>query len=202
MTIGQILEMVMGKAACSHAMYGDSTPFSSAFDQEALSQSLKDAGMDEYGDDTLYNPVNGRAMPTKIFMGVCYYQRLKHMTCDKVHSRSNNGPVVLMTRQPSDGRSRSGGLRIGTMEVECLWSHGCASFVKERLMECSDNFAVVVCERCGVMGESNTSTGQFYCRSCRNRVDCAEYRIPYACKLFLQELGAMSIGARFNHAKI
>lgn len=191
--------MVMGKSACSHALYGDSTAFSNAFDLDALTQSMREAGMEEHGDETLYNPVNGQPIPTKIFMGVCYYQRLKHMTCDKVHSRGNNGPVVLMTRQPSDGRSRAGGLRIGTMEVECLWSHGCAAFVKERMMDCSDNFGVVVCTRCGVIGENNRATGQFYCRACRNRVDFEEYRIPYSCKLLLQELGAMNIGARFNH---
>ncbi len=198
MTIGQILEMVMGKAACAMGVYGDATPFNPAFGVDDLMRDLERCGMERHGDETMYNPVTGEKIRTKIFMGVCYYQRLKHMTCDKVHSRGNNGPVVMLTRQPSDGRSRAGGLRVGTMEVECLWSHGCAGFVKERIMECSDNFAVAVCEDCGAIGEAHLAHKHFFCRACNNRTRYSEVRMPYACKLFLQELGAMSIGARIN----
>jgi DNA-directed RNA polymerase II subunit RPB2 len=120
------------------------------------------------------------------------------MVDDKIHSRAASGPVVMMTRQPAEGRAREGGLRLGEMEIECNWAHGTMQFLKERFMECSDNYRVHVCRRCGMMATSvNPEKNIYSCKACKNVNDFAEIRIPYTCKLFLQEIQAMNIGSRF-----
>jgi DNA-directed RNA polymerase II subunit RPB2 len=198
MTIGQLLECVMGKAACVLGTCGDSTPFTGA-SVEGIARVLLQEGMDCYGDQVLHNPVTGVLMPVRIFIGPTYYQRLKHMTCDKIHSRGASGPVVLLTRQPAEGRSREGGLRLGEMEIECNWAHGCMAFLKERIMECSDNYRVHLCKACGRMAVVNPAINLFQCRGCDNTSAFAEVRLPYTCKLLLQELEAMSVGSRLTH---
>jgi len=112
------------------------------------------------------------------------------------NSRAHNGPIVMMTRQPSDGRARQGGLRLGEMELECLWAHGVAQFEKERLMECSDNFRVFICKQCGFMANVNPDKNVHQCLNCKNVIDFSEIRIPYACKLLLQEIQTMGIGCK------
>lgn len=113
------------------------------------------------------------------------------------NSRSNNGPIILLTRQPAEGRCRDGGLRLGEMEVECNWAHGISAFLKERLMECSDNYRVFICKKCGLMANVNPEKNIYNCRNCKNITDFSEIRIPYAAKLLLQEVQTMSLGARF-----
>ena len=119
------------------------------------------------------------------------------MTCDKIHSRNSSGPVVLLTRQPAEGRARDGGLRMGEMEIECNWSHGILQFLKERVMECSDNYRVFTCKQCGMMGIVNPERNIHMCRNCNNNTHFAEVRIPYAAKLLLQEVQTMNIATRF-----
>lgn len=111
MTIGQLLECVMGKACTKLGTYGDGTPFTD-FSVEEVSQALEDNGLERYGNEIMYNSQTGEQIHTDIFIGPTYYQRLKHMTNDKVHSRAANGPVVMLSHQPSEGRARDGGLRI------------------------------------------------------------------------------------------
>ena len=113
------------------------------------------------------------------------------------NSRAANGPVVLLTRQPAEGRARDGGLRLGEMELECQWAHGVMHFLKERFMECSDNYRVFVCKKCGMMANVNPEKSIFNCKRCRNFTSFTEVRIPYACKLLMQEIQTMAIGARF-----
>jgi DNA-directed RNA polymerase II subunit RPB2 len=108
MTIGQLIECIMGKACLHNGTYGDSTPFTDVT-VEKIADILESCGMERYGNEIMYNSRTGTQMNTLIFIGPTYYQRLKHMTADKVHSRSNNGPIVLLTRQPSEGRARDGG---------------------------------------------------------------------------------------------
>jgi DNA-directed RNA polymerase II subunit RPB2 len=196
MTIGQLMECLMGKVGCVLGTCGDSTPFNEV-STEHLARMLLDNGMEPYGNELLHNPHTGHQMPVSIFMGPTYYQRLKHMTADKIHSRAANGPVVLLTRQPAEGRAREGGLRLGEMEIECNWAHGCMAFLKERIMECSDNYRVHICKKCGRMATVNHDTLLFQCRMCEgNTSDFAEVRMPYTCKLLFQELEAMSVGVR------
>ena len=119
MTIGQLLECIMGKAACCLGSIGDATPFRDC-SVEDIAKILEANGIERYGNEVLYDGRTGRQLQTEIFIGPTYYQRLKHMVCDKQHSRGSNGPVVMLTRQPAEGRARNGGLRFGEMERDCL----------------------------------------------------------------------------------
>ena len=196
MTIGQLIECIMGKTCAMLGTYGDATPFNEIV-VEDVAEILEQCGMERYGNEILYNSRTGEQMTTDIFIGPTYYQRLKHMTADKIHSRSSNGPIVLLTRQPSDGRAREGGLRLGEMELEVLESYGALQFLKERIMECSDNYRVFVCRKCGLMAIVNPNKKIYRCNSCKNNTDFAEIRIPYCMKLLLQEVQTMSIATRF-----
>lgn len=197
MTIGQLIECIMGKACTVLGSYGDATPFTDLTVEEVAKVLQDTCGLERYGNEIMYNPRTGEQMTTDIFIGPTYYQRLKHMTIDKIHSRASSGPIVLLTHQPSDGRQREGGLRLGEMEVECNWAHGIQQFLKERMMECSDNFRVYTCKQCGLMATVNKDRNIYSCRNCKNTSNFSEIRIPYACKLLLQEVQTMGIGTKF-----
>lgn len=111
-----------------------------------------------------------------IFLGPTYYQRLKHMVDDKIHSRGR-GPVQILTRQPAEGRSRDGGLRFGEMERDCMIAHGAAHFLKERLFDQSDAYRVHVCEKCGLIAIANLKKNSFECRGCKNKTDIVQVSI-------------------------
>ena len=196
MTIGQLMECILGTACVHYGSFGDATPFTGQT-VEHIGDLLQRAGHSRMGNHVLYNSRTGEQITTTIFMGPTYYQRLKHMVDDKIHSRSSNGPVVLLTRQPAEGRARDGGLRLGEMEIECQWSHGMLHFLKERFMECSDNYRVFTCRKCGMIAVCNPDKKIYSCRACKNITSFAEIRIPYACKLLLQEIHTMGIGAKF-----
>jgi len=125
-----------------------------------------------------------------------FYVRRNGKACWTGNSRAYNGPIVMMTRQPAEGRARSGGLRLGEMELECNWAHGIFHFLKERLMECSDNYRMYVCKQCGFMANVNPERGIYSCKNCKNITDFSEIRIPYACKLMMQEVQTMGIGCK------
>jgi DNA-directed RNA polymerase beta subunit len=118
MTIAQIVETLFGKAACLSGEPVDATPFENC-DTEAVGEVLKKYGFQHEGNEIMISGTTGEMIQAKIFVGVCYYQRLKHLTADKVHARSK-GPVNVLTRQPVEGRSRDGGLRVGEMVNEKL----------------------------------------------------------------------------------
>jgi hypothetical protein len=127
--------------------------------------------------------------------GEVFYVRRNGKPVWTGNSRSS-GPVVLLTRQPAEGRSRDGGLRFGEMERDVMIAHGTTNFLKERMMECSDNFEVYVCRGCGLQGVVNPSRGKFVCTGCANTTDFAQVRTPYAFKLLSQELESMGIVTR------
>ena len=139
--------------------------------------------------------MTGEQLETSIFIGPVFYQRLKHMVRDKVHSR-NIGPMVVLTRQPQEGRSRDGGLRFGEMERDCMISHGSAGMVYDRTYECSDKFEVYVCDYCGLIAIYNNKKNIYHCKTCDNFVSFSRVKIPYACKLLFQELQTMNIVPR------
>lgn len=140
-----------------------------------------------------YNgPVHCLQVPSEIF-----YVRRNGKSCWTGNSRSSSGPIVLLTRQPAEGRARDGGLRMGEMEIECNWSHGIQQFLKERVMECSDNYRVFICKHCGMIATVNPDKGLYSCKPCKNTTNFSEVRIPYAAKLLFQEIQTMGIGARF-----
>jgi DNA-directed RNA polymerase II subunit RPB2 len=195
MTIAQLMETLMGKACCGLGFHGDGTPFNE-ITVEGLSSILRDKlKMEPYGNELLYCGTTGKQMRTNIFMGPCYYQRLKHMVDDKIHSRAS-GPLVMLTRQPAEGRARDGGLRFGEMERDCMIAHGASEFLKERMLEASDNFQSFTCRGCGLLGIVNPGRGVFQCTACSSTTGFSQVRIPYAYKLFLQELEAMNISSR------
>ena len=197
MTIGQLIECVMGKTCCLLGRYGDATPFSKFADKNLknLMDTLQSLGFERAGNEILYNGRTGEQLSTEVFIGPTYYQRLKHMVDDKTHSRPT-GPSVTLTRQPAEGRSRDGGLRCGEMERDCFLAHGAASFCKEILLDKSDHFKAFVCRKCGNFAVVNPVNKKYECRGCNNLTSFTEIRLPYACKLFLQELNTMSIAPR------
>ena len=107
------------------------------------------------------------------------------MVADKQHSRSI-GPMVNLTRQPAEGRSRDGGLRFGEMERDCMCSHGAARFTKERIYDVSDKYSVYVCKKCGMISSYNDKSHVHLCKTCNNRTDFSYVEMPYACKLLFQ----------------
>ena len=141
-----------------------------------ISKALHKCGYQMRGFETMYNGHTGRRLPAMIFLGPTYYQRLKHMVDDKIHSRGR-GPVQILTRQPAEGRSRDGGLRFGEMERDCMIAHGAAHFLKERLFDQSDAYRVHVCEHCGLVAIANLKKNSFECRGCKNKTDIVQVNI-------------------------
>ncbi len=196
MTIAQLLETLLGKLCCEAGAVGDGSPFNDAVSAEQIGDVLQNQyGLEPYSNEILYNGITGRMQEIKVFMGPCFYQRLRHCSQDKIHSRAS-GPLVMLTRQPAEGRAREGGLRFGEMERDCVAAHGVAEFTKERFMECSDMFPCTVCRRCGMLAVANPKEHMMSCARCANTTDFAHVQIPYASKLFLQELESMCITSR------
>ena len=167
---------------------------------KALGQALKDMGYNEWGYEHLYCGITGKKMQCAIFIGPTYYQRLKHLVADKIHSRAR-GPKQLLTRQPPEGRSRDGGLRIGEMERDVIIAHGMSSFLKEKLMETSDAYMVHVCDKCGLFAQKVLDKNVYHCPACNNTTEISKVNIPYAFKLMIQELMSMGIASRIRTKK-
>lgn len=194
MTIGHLVECLLSKVSTLEGSEGDATPFTDVT-VEAISEALKKHNYQQRGFEVMYHGHTGRKLTAQVFLGPTYYQRLKHMVDDKIHSRAR-GPVQILTRQPVEGRSRDGGLRFGEMERDCMISHGVAQFLKERLFDASDAYRVHVCDLCGLMAIASLSKNSFECRSCKNTTQISQIHIPYSMKLLVQELMAMSIAPR------
>jgi len=195
MTIAQLMETLLGRLGCEVGCLGDATPFNKKMTAAGLAEELQARGIEPYSNEVMYCGYTGKQMATSIFMGPCFYQRLKHMVADKIHSRAT-GPLVMLTRQPAEGRARDGGLRFGEMERDVMIAHGASAFLKERMMEASDNFEVHVCKGCGLIGVANRLRNIWNCTGCGNTTEFSQVRIPYAYKLFLQELESMNISSR------
>ncbi len=195
MTIAQLIECILGKSACVLGGYGDATPFNNTDIHDIGDILSEKCGMERHGNEVLYNGMTGKQMNVSVFMGPTFYQRLKHMVEDKIHSRST-GPKVLLTRQPPEGRSRDGGLRFGEMERDCMIAHGTLQFLKERTMDVSDKYKMFICNKCNLTATVNYDEKISNCKKCNNYIDFSEIKIPYGCKLLVQELESMSIAPR------
>jgi DNA-directed RNA polymerase II subunit RPB2 len=192
-----LIECLLGKLSTMTGEEGDATPFTDVSAEE-IQKALHKFGYQRYGNEVMYSGHTGVPLKAKIFMGPTYYQRLKHMVDDKIHSRSR-GPVTMLTRQPMEGRARDGGLRMGEMERDCLISHGTANFLRDRLFVNSDAYRVHVCDSCGYFCTANLKNQTFECRhpACKTSTPTfSQIHIPYACKLLFQELMSMSIAPR------
>jgi DNA-directed RNA polymerase II subunit RPB2 len=194
MTIGQLKETVLGKVLTQLGMCGDGTPFTS-LDIHTICQKLQEQGFDSSGNEIMYNGMTGEQMECSVFIGPVFYQRLKHMVNDKAHSRSV-GPMVRLTRQPAEGRSRDGGFRFGEMERDCMISHGASRFTRDRMYNSSDKYSVHVCNNCGMIAAFNDHNHIHLCLACKNMTDFSKVEIPYTCKLLFQELATMCINPR------
>jgi DNA-directed RNA polymerase II subunit RPB2 len=194
MTIGQLKETLLGKVLVELGLFGDGTSFND-LSVKSISEELLKCGYEAHGNEVMMNGMTGEQHETSIFIGPTFYQRLKHMVNDKQHSRSF-GPMVVLTRQPAEGRARDGGLRFGEMERDCMVSHGASRFTRGRIYDSSDKFSVHVCKKCGMIAAYNNNKEIHYCNTCENRVDFAYVEIPYACKLLFQELLTMNVAPR------
>ncbi len=194
MTIAQLKETLLGKVLLDLGLFGDGTSFGEQ-SIKTISNLLQKLGMERNGNDILYNGMTGEQLETSIFIGPAFYQRLKHMVNDKAHSRSF-GPMVVLTRQPAEGRSRDGGLRFGEMERDCMISHGASRFTKDRIYYSSDSFQVHSCNKCGMFVIFNPDKKIHVCKTCGNRTDFNRIELPYSCKLLFQELISMNIAPR------
>jgi len=195
MTIGHLVECIFAKLCCIDGVLGDASVFI-PIEKETIYNRLTDNGFNKYGNEILYNGFTGNQINTEIFIGPTYYFRLKHMVAEKINSRGV-GKVMGLTRQPTEGRRKGGGLRIGEMERDTVLSHGISNFVKESMMERSDKFCWCVCKRCGTLVAFNVKENINICKNCKND-DVAVIHTPYAFKLFIQELETMGIQPRIN----
>lgn len=190
----QLVECLLGKVSAMTGTEGDATAFTDV-SVDQISARLHSLGYQKFGNEVMYSGHTGRRMNARLFFGPTYYQRLKHMVDDKIHSRGR-GPVQNLVRQPLEGRAREGGLRFGEMERDCMISHGSAYWLKERLCGVSDECTVYICDLCGLIAVSDLDRKVFECRSCRNNTRISCIRIPYAFKLLVQELMAVNVVMR------
>jgi DNA-directed RNA polymerase subunit B len=192
MTIGQVLEGMAALIASIGGSQFDATLFESPHPDE-IAKTLLKYGFHPYAETTMYDGITGRLMPSKIYITPIYYQKLHHLVADKIHARAR-GPVQILTRQPTEGRAREGGLRFGEMERDCIIGHGAALLLKERLLDESDKIEIYICERCGLIADHNNRTGQTQCKVCGTQdTSISKIAVSYAFKLLMQELVSMTI---------
>lgn len=205
MTISKLLDLLLGKHCALTCTDGDGTPFED-YDMVSIEEGLVLLGFNKYGLETMYNGMTGVQFKSKIFMAPTFYQRLKHMVDDKIHSRAR-GPKNLMTHQATEGRTRDGGLRVGEMERDTLIAHGIMRFCKEKFMDNSDAYSAYVCGTCGFFAQRTQrpynkkypqESDSYFCAQCNNYTDIHKILIPYAFKLMIQELRAMCIAPRIR----
>jgi len=194
MTVGKLMELLGGKAGLLKGKFHYGTAFGGSKVKD-ICEELIESGFNYQGKDCLTSGITGESLQAYIYHGPVYYQKLKHMVLDKMHGRST-GPRAVLTRQPTEGRSRDGGLRLGEMERDCLIAYGASMLLVERLMISSDAFNVEVCGLCGLLAYSG------WCHPCQSSRHVSAIRIPYACKLLFQELQSMNIVPRLKLEKM
>jgi DNA-directed RNA polymerase II subunit RPB2 len=201
MTIGMLNEQLLNILCCQTGERGDGTAFRGT-SIEYIADSLEKAGYDRHGRTKMYNGFTGEEYEALVFFGPCYYQRLKHMSRDKDHARSR-GPCVMLSRQPTEGRARDGGLRFGEMERDTILAHGCSEFLRDRLLDNSDPSITTLCGKCGLLAQpaaegTHVRQRTGFCKACGTGDFVKDMRTPFAFRLLLQELQAMQIAVHFD----
>ena len=194
MTVGMMMESICGKAASLRGKRFDG----SAFVGEKMDEvkQVMDAHNFKYsGKEIMYDGRTGKAFPVDVFIGVVYYQKLHHMVADKIHARAR-GQVQMLTKQPTEGRARGGGLRFGEMERDCLIAYGASMILKDRLLDESDKSDVYVCERCGLVAYHDVKQRKYVCRVCGDKAKVSSVSVAYAFKLLLQEMQSLNVAPR------
>jgi DNA-directed RNA polymerase beta subunit len=200
MTIAQLLEMITGKITSISGKFYKATAFSEP-SFSSLTDSLSKLGFERHGNQVLCDGFTGKMMKSQVFMGPSFYHKLRHMSDDKIHMRAR-GQMQLLVRQPAEGRSRNGGLRLGEMEQSCIITHGMSYFLREKLFINSDNFSCSVCKKCGLIGPFPIDKEQvgekIFCKNCQEIEVSTNIKLPYAAKLLIQELMACNISPRIK----
>jgi len=193
MSVGYLIELLAGKVAAISGKEVEGTAFSGTSIEE-LERHMKNLGFRFDGKETMYDPISGKMMKAKIFIGNIYYLKLKHMVSNVMHARAS-GKVQLLTRQPIEGRARGGALRLGEMEQQALVAHGASLLLKERYD--SDKVLVYVCNNCGNLAVKDYIKNKVTCLLC-NSNEAEPVEISYAFKLLLEELQGMHILTKFD----
>ena len=196
MTVGMMMESITGKAAALRGSKFDG----SAFVGEKLDQVrnvMEESGFKYSGKEVMYDGRTGKPFPVEVFIGVVYYQKLHHMVADKIHARSR-GQVQMLTKQPTEGRARGGGLRFGEMERDCIIAYGASMILKDRLLDESDKTTIFVCERCGLVAYHDVKQRRYICRVCGDKGKVSTVSVAYAFKLLLQEMQSLNITPRLT----
>jgi DNA-directed RNA polymerase beta subunit len=193
MTVGYLMDVLGGKVAALSGRVVDASAFSGET-IDSLENNLKKLGFRADGKEVMYNGITGQRMPVKIFVGNMFYLKLKYMVADKMHARAS-GKIALLTRQPIEGRSRGGALRLGEMEQEALVGHGASLLLKERYD--SDKVVINICTKCGAMVIDDQIHDKRVCSLCHsNQVEPAE--VSYAFKLLIEELQGLHLLTKFD----
>jgi len=189
MTVAHLIEMLGGKVGALDGRYVDGTTFDSE-SEEDLRKQLEALGFKEDGTEIMYSAITGKQYSARIYIGNMYYQRLKHMVANRMQSRAR-GPIQLLTRQPTQGRSKEGGLRLGEMEKDTFIAHGASLLLRERFS--SDTTTVPICEKCGLIAIYDSRKNKSYCPICGDAVEINNIELSYAFKLFMDELRSFGI---------
>ena len=194
MTAGLLIEFLVGKKAACDGNIVNGTAFTN-LDLNKICDSLEENGFNRYGLSTMTNGMTGERLQARIMVGTAFYQRLKHMVADKIHTRSK-GPIQTLTRQPSEGRTNDGGLKVGEMERDTIIAHGIPYFAQERLMKESDETLVRVCRQCGWFAHKDKKRDRYICNKCKRSDTISEIKMPYVFKLILQTLKTVNIDSK------
>ena len=196
MTVGQFIESLAGKAASMRGRPTDGTAFAGE-SPEDLKKDLKQHGFKETGREIMYDGITGRKFVVDVYIGLVYYQKLHHMVADKIHARAR-GQVQMLTKQPTEGRARGGGLRFGEMERDCLIAYGASMVLKDRLLDEADRTELYICEECGLIAYYDTKQHRYVCRICGDPSKISTVVVAYAFKLLLQEMMSLNITPRLK----